>query len=347
MDDKLDTAWSPEIKDLIVNGSKDYALKNFDGASEKFSEACQIYSETHDGEDSPTLLFLYGRAMFQIGVTKSDVLGGNANNNKSEQDGESSKAAGKDASKEEENPNFQLADDLDEEEEEEEEEAEQTEFELAWEALDAARGLFKLEIEKVGDDKEKVKGLETKLAETYDLLGEVSLESENFPQAAQDLSEALVLKTKLYDSSSSFISEAHFKLSLAYEFCVEDPDSKDKAIKEMVSAIASVKERLKESPTEDANLVKDLETRLTDLKKSKYDDAVEKEKSEALLGMIGQDSEMKAQLVAALGAQANDISGLIKKKKPDEKDKGKRKADAAETELPEEGEAAKKQKTEE
>lgn len=329
----MEDSWGPEIKDLIVNGSKDYALKNYDGASEKFSEACEKYSETHEGEDNPTLLFLYGRAMFQIGVTKSDVLGGNGENKKQEPEasGSGSASSSKEEPKEED-PNFQLADDVAEEDEEEgEAEEEQSEFEIAWEALDAARALFKLEIEKTGsDEKETITGLETKLAETYDLLGEVSLESENFPQAALDLSESLELKKKLYDSSSSLISEAHFKLSLAYEFCVEDPDSKDKAIKEMVAAIASVQERLKTSSTEDATLIKDLETRLTDLKKSKYDDSIEKEKGDALLGLIGQDSDMKAQLVAALGNQANDISGLVKKKKPAASDKGKRKADEAE-----------------
>lgn len=339
--------WSPKIEKLIIDGSKDYALKDFEGASEKFSNACMEYSEENDGNDSPTLLFLYGRAMFQIGVTKSDVLGGTGGNNNP--NGESSKQSEQDKPKEEENPNFQLADDVaDDEEEAEEEQEEQSEFELAWEALDAARALFLIEIKEAGDDATKVKSLETKLAETFDLLGEVSLESENFPQAAQDLLESLVLKEKLYKPSSSLISEGHFKLSLAYEFCVEDPMAKDKAIKEMEKAIASVKERIKESETPDTTLVKDLQTRLMELKKSKYDEAIEQQKSDALLGLIGQDSDMKQQIAAALGGSANDISSLVKKKKPavdNTKGKGKRKVDGTESSATTETDTPKKQKT--
>lgn len=345
MEDQIssETQWSSKIEKLIIDGSKDYALKDFEGASEKFSNACMEYSEENDGNDSPTLLFLYGRAMFQIGVTKSDVLGASNNAN-----GESNKQADKDKSNGEANPNFQLADDVadDEDEEQEEDQEEQSEFELAWEALDAARALFLLEIKEVGEDATKVKSLETKLAETFDLLGEVSLESENFPQAAQDLLESLVLKEKLYKPSSSLISEGHFKLSLAYEFCVEDPKSKDKAIKEMEKAIASVKERIKESETPDATLVKDLQTRLMELKKSKYDEAIEQQKSDALLGLIGQDSDMKQQIAAALGGAANDISSLVKKKKPAvDNTKGKRKVDGTESSTTTETDTSKKQKT--
>ena len=108
----------------------------------------------------------------------------------------------------------------------------------------------------------------------------------------------------------------------------------------MVQAIASVKERLKESATEDVNLVKDLETRLSDLKKSKAEtDQLNKQKSDALLGLIGEDSSIKQKLVDALGSQANDISSLVKKKKPaagsaTDKGKGKRKAvESSETDL--------------
>ena len=72
MEDQIsfDPAWSPVIETLIVTGSKEYALKDFEKATSNFSEACQVYSESHEGKDDPKLLFLYGRAMFKIGVSK-------------------------------------------------------------------------------------------------------------------------------------------------------------------------------------------------------------------------------------------------------------------------------------
>ncbi|KAF5095808.1 hypothetical protein D0Z00_002997 [Geotrichum galactomycetum] len=323
---------NPEIKKLILDGSKHYAFKEYELAAEKFSEASELHSVKFE-KDNPTILFLYGRAVFQIGVSKSDVLGGNASKENKEGNSDKNKKSSKnDADTKESNPNIQLADDVeDDDEEEDEEEPTQDDFELAWELLDISRALFLEQVDVLSADasknSEEIKKLQTKLAEVYDLLGEVSLESENFPQAAEDLEKSLNLKKKIYPVASSLISEAHFKLSLAYEFCVEDPISKDKAIHQMELAIKSVKERLKESATEDATLVKDLETRLEELKRSKAEEGreLEKQKADVLMGLIGQDAseDMKLKLASVLGeggtSAANDISSLVKKKKPKRK----------------------------
>ncbi|CDO56133.1 hypothetical protein DV495_002738 [Geotrichum candidum] len=324
---------NPEIKKSILDGSKHYAFKEYELAAEKFSEASELHSVTFK-KDNPTILFLYGRAVFQIGVSKSDVLGGNAS--KEDKEGSSDKAkkgSTSNADLKESNPNIQLADDVedDDDEEEDAEEPAQDDFELAWELLDISRALFLEQVDALSADTsknaEEIKKVQTKLAEVYDLLGEVSLESENFPQAAEDLEKSLDLKKKIYPVTSSLISEAHFKLSLAYEFCVEDPVSKDKAIHQMELAIKSVKERLKESATDDASLVKDLEARLEELKKSKAEEGkeLEKQKADVLMGLIGQDASegMKLKLASVLGeggaSAANDISSLVKKKKPKRK----------------------------
>lgn len=325
---------TPEIKKLILDGSKHYALKEYEQAAEKFSEASELHSVKFE-KDDPTILFLYGRAVFQIGVGKSDVLGGsNANKDNNEPSNSSKEKKSNDGDVKESNPNIQLADDMEDDDDNEDEETNehtQDDFELAWELLDISRALFLEQVGVLSSDASKnageIKRLNTKLAEVYDLLGEVSLESENFPQAAEDLEKSLNLKKNIYPIFSSLISEAHFKLSLAYEFCVEDSSSKDKAIHQMELAINSVKERLKESATEDVTLVKDLETRLEDLKKSKAEEGkeLEKQKADVLMGLIGQDAsdEMKLKLASVLGAggssAANDISSLVKKKKPKRK----------------------------
>ncbi|KAF5099517.1 hypothetical protein D0Z03_000996 [Geotrichum reessii] len=326
---------TPEIKKLILDGSKHYALKEYEQAAEKFSEASELHSVKFE-KDDPTILFLYGRAVFHIGVGKSDILGGsnttNKDNNEPSNSSKEKKSNGSDVK--ESNPNIQLADDVEDDEEDDDEETNehtQDDFELAWELLDISRALFLEQVGVLSSDVSKnadeIKRLNTKLAEVYDLLGEVSLESENFPQAAEDLEKSLNLKKNIYPITSSLISEAHFKLSLAYEFCVQDSSSKDKAIHQMELAINSVKERLKESATEDVTLVKDLETRLEDLKKSKAEEGkeLEKQKADVLMGLIGQDAsdEMKLKLASVLGAggssAANDISSLVKKKKPKRK----------------------------
>lgn len=111
----------------------------------------------------------------------------------------------------------------------------------------------KLDITKpVVPSGDEAKALHTALADTYDLLGEVSLESESFAQAARDLRSSLDLKLELYPVESTLISEAHYKLSLALEFAAagEDVSDNDKmkgreeAAVEMEKAIASCRARI-------------------------------------------------------------------------------------------------------
>lgn len=105
---------------------------------------------------------------------------------------------------------------------------------------------------------EEAKTVKTALADTYDILGEVSLESESFAQAAKDLRSSLDAKLELYPLESTLISEAHFKLSLALEFAaagedVSEDDQKkgrEDAAVEMERAIASCKARIAKEEAE-------------------------------------------------------------------------------------------------
>ena len=135
--------------------------------------------------------------------------------------------------------NFDTSDVEEEEEEEEEEEGaevdaqdaenadEEDDFVNAYEVLDLARVLLIKKLEDFenssGKGKEKlesqqVQQLKERLADTYDLQAEISLEGERFTNAVVDLRSALELKKGLFPQESSVVAEAHFKLSLALEF---------------------------------------------------------------------------------------------------------------------------------
>lgn len=190
---------------------------------------------------------------------------------------------------------------------EEEEEEEQSDFEIAWEVLDLSRALF---IKQLAEDKseEEKRQLNLRLADVYDLLGEVSLESENFNQAVQDLQSALELKSQLYNSTSTVISEAHFKLSLAYELDSDTPNHLDNAIGELEKTIKCVEEQ----PDKDASLIKDLSIKLHELKQTKAAD--NEEKARVIQGILG--AQASGSGIEQLAAKANDISGLTRKRKP-------------------------------
>lgn len=150
-------------------------------------------------------------------------------------------------------------------------EDEEDDFANAYEVLDLARILLLRRLEEApecNNDRLDLKHLKERLADTYDLQAEISLEGERFSLAVEDLKAALELKQALFPRQSSLIAEAHYKLSLALEFSStteqKDPHAKaedgeqatidqgmrDAAAKEMEAAIESCKLRLKD---EEAN----------------------------------------------------------------------------------------------
>lgn len=292
-----------EIDGLVAEGMKSYALRQYEEAADKFGTACEIYS-TKNNTENPNLLFTYGKALFKVAVSQSGVLGDNAaaGSGETTDAGVEDKGQGEEDDGEAKQP----------EDGEEQEEEEQTDFEVAWEILDATRHLFTKQLED-GENKEEIK---KNLAETYDLLGEVSLESENFPQACQDLGESLKLRRELYPIESTLVSESYYKLSLASEFNFEDDKAREKAIENMEKAIESVKKRVEVSGQDDPELVNDLELRLEELKNPTDED--KDEKQQALEGILGQ-GEVKEQLMNVLN-QATDISSLVRKKRKTEDD---------------------------
>ena len=58
--------YSTEVAKLISEGSRAYSSKDFDLASEKYGEACEEYSKSHQGNEDADLLFLYGKAVFKV-----------------------------------------------------------------------------------------------------------------------------------------------------------------------------------------------------------------------------------------------------------------------------------------
>ncbi len=85
------------LADLCAKGTAQYAHKNYLEAANLYAMASEMQAELN-GEMSPDnaeILFLYGRTLFKVGVSKSDVLGGKASGEK-----KSSKSNGSGGSKE-------------------------------------------------------------------------------------------------------------------------------------------------------------------------------------------------------------------------------------------------------
>lgn len=72
------------LADLSAKGTALYAQKKYEEATEVFSKASILQAEIN-GETAPEnaeILFHYGRSLFKVGQSKSDVLGGSADKQK-------------------------------------------------------------------------------------------------------------------------------------------------------------------------------------------------------------------------------------------------------------------------
>ena len=86
------------LADLCAKGTAFYTRRQYEAAADTFSKASILQVELN-GETSPEnaeILFHYGRSLFKVGQSKSDVLGGPAaaaNKNKKPKGGEKTKKA--------------------------------------------------------------------------------------------------------------------------------------------------------------------------------------------------------------------------------------------------------------
>ncbi|KAM9938428.1 hypothetical protein OXX80_002060 [Metschnikowia pulcherrima] len=236
-------------------------------------------------------------------------------------------AANEDASADEGN----ASDDSEEEEEAESE----TEFEAAWKVLESARLLYEDEVKKHEEEKKqlkepyldsdadvpKTKYVESlkKLADTFDLLGEVSMESENLPQASSDFKQCLDLRQQLYHrDSSAHIASAHVKFASAAGFFYTTREDAAKSIKQAIK----ITENLAKAADADADKKNDYTSMLGELN-DKYaeltrDISEEQDEQQRMMQTImsqfmgSGSAEAPAESVSAA---VNDLSAMVKKRK--------------------------------
>ncbi|VEU19660.1 DEKNAAC100076 [Brettanomyces naardenensis] len=236
-------------------------------------------------------------------------------------------------------------------------EGQQSDFEIAWEILDLTRTILQKEVsdtekEEDGDGKRDVPYLTSdkeseledqppivlmkkKLADVYSLLGDISLETENFQQAGADLTTMVDLRRQLYPLATGSLTEAYYKLSLATEF-TDLPGS----IEAMRMVLKSIEERTSKGEKIEKDVIQEMKQRLYDLEKG--DRKIKEEKERIMKGILGGiASTTTANSVEGVASETpipsddnssasqlmvNDLTSLVKKRKPESSHgrKGKR-----------------------
>lgn len=191
----------------------------------------------------------------------------------------------------------------------EEGEEEEDDFAFAWEMLDLARLLLDRHYpEPVADEK-----IREKQSSIHLLLGDVSMETENFEQAIQEYESAVSTVDALFSSTDRRVAEAHYKYALALEY----GGKKDEALNELDRVTSSLQRRLKELDDKDGEakelkqLLEDLLAKREDLQTAGGSVKAQEEATEALA------AELQAKIAQSLmpDAPINDISSLVKKKR--------------------------------
>merc|ERR1719436_2053847 len=113
-------------------------------------------------------------------------------------------------------------------------------LQLAWEMLELAKQIFGKHADSLAAESEVRMELDAKLSETYQTLGEVSIENENYPQATEDLTMCLRRRQDLLPEDSRCIAETHYQLGVALGFNAQF----DEAVNALNDAISVLEKRV-------------------------------------------------------------------------------------------------------
>ncbi|KAI9295078.1 hypothetical protein K502DRAFT_324528 [Neoconidiobolus thromboides FSU 785] len=214
----------------------------------------------------------------------------------------------------------------------EQEVEEEDDFSLAWQALDSARVIYEEYIEKKESGNEapvqcssttiiednnntKLHNIRVKLFEVYLILGDVSLESENFEQALNEYRSAVVVQYTCLEPHDRRFAEAHYKIAVAYEYLNKTKEAKEvlsTVLDILDSHIETLNENQKEEIIECKQLTKEINDKIADLDH-------EESLPEAVTQMA---KEIFAKEFEFQGPQENaiPINQLVKRKLPTNED---------------------------
>eukprot|EP00093_Oithona_nana_P000022 00022.XXX_38_1479_1 [CDS] Oithona nana genome sequencing. len=245
-------------------------------------------------------------------------------------------------------------DDTDEKAQEKEEEEDPSNLQLAWEMLELAKTIFTKHADSLETMDPIRLDLESKLSETYQTLGEVSIENENYPQAIEDLTMCLRRRQDLLPEDSRCIAETHYQLGVALGFNAQfdeavnalsdaigvlekrisllkeskesqDPSKKkdafytrEREIEEIESIIPEIREKIADTKDMQQETIKKIGDKrlLEDAFAAAAAKAVEQEKPEASSSENGE----AAASSSSSSKSAGNISHLVKKRKKSEEE---------------------------
>lgn len=188
-------------------------------------------------------------------------------------------------------------------------------IQLAWEMLELARNILVKQAESIkvvnaaddqdAEEKTKLKNeVENRLSDTFQTLGELSIENENYPQAIEDLEACLKRRQEMMEKDSRCIAETHYQLGVAQGFNMEF----DEAVKSLEGSIHVLQIRIEKlkSKTESIDSSKGKENFLSRDEEIKEIEALIPEIREK----IADTKDMKAETFKKIGDKKSMEEGI-------------------------------------
>ncbi|KAI4455833.1 nuclear autoantigenic sperm protein nasp -related [Holotrichia oblita] len=145
----------------------------------------------------------------------------------------------------------------------ENEEESASDLQVAWEVLELAKIIFTKRGEEAKPD----------LAETLITLGEVSLESENFESAVNDIRDGLEIQKLLYDDTDRTLAETYYKLGMALsmnnkiEEAIENFNRTIQLLKNRIEKLKDGQKSIEKKEVEEMRqLIPEIEEKIVDLR---------------------------------------------------------------------------------
>ncbi|AAW41997.1 expressed protein [Cryptococcus deneoformans JEC21] len=346
-----------EVEKLVAEGKKAVALHQWEQGVDRYATALdrmRLLVGDADPEMAP-LLLAYGKALYDLASSQAGVMGR-----------EEPVRQEDDVPAEPNNPNFVFSGDApsddegaaDEPEPEPESEPQassssapapalgtdaaegdemeelEDDYNAAWEVLDVARTIY----QKIVDGLKEGEGNKERmlLSDCYLALGNVSCETENFPQAVQDFTAAVDIQNTIMPPSFRDLASAHYQLATALEF-TPSPQSRTSALTHVESALSSLVRRKEELLSSDEStwseaikkmtpkekeaemkdveaLMGDLQAKIEELKAAPPAEDLIHESISHLMGQTEEASGSGSNKVES--GPVNDLTSMVKKKKP-------------------------------
>lgn len=357
----------------LVTGKRHLICQDISSAVESLGEACELLAQEF-GDQAPECAeayFYYGKALLEAARLEAGVLG-NIDTDESEEkseDDEDDEEQGGDTEEGDTNDDNAAADEennleeaesgeeasnaepekekeeisgdgketQDAAEQEVEDEEDPSNLQLSWEMLELAKMVLTEQLEgenKTGLTEESRTSLEKRLFETFLILGEVSLENENYPQAVEDLSICLEKQKAVLPEDSRNIAVTYYQLGIAQGFNMKYEEAVDTlglaigVLKKRIDNLAKKTESVDESKKDDVFYTREkemaeLESLIPEIKEKITDTNEMKEES------LRKIAEVKEQIGFGPSSSGDAITSPTGSSKPISSISIKRKAETS------------------